>query len=69
MSLSIDATSWAIRLTSSTGREAEVVRKLAEVDGREDDEDGTVTEMVWPLGSVITKASVVSSSTLCNERF
>ena len=66
MSLSIDATSWAIRLTSSAGREAEVARKLAEVDGRGDDEDGTVTETVWPLGSVITKASAVSSSTLRN---
>ena len=64
MSLSIDATFWAIRLTSFDGREAEVARKLADVDGRGNDEDGTVTETVWPLGSVITKASVCRVSLL-----
>ena len=66
MSLSIDAASWAIHLTPSAGREAEVARKLAKVDGRGDDEDDTVTETVWLLGFVITKPSAVSSSTLRN---
>ena len=66
MSLSIDATSWAIHLPSFTGRTAEVARKFAEVDGRGDNEDYTVAEMVWLLGSIITKANGVPSSTLLN---
>ena len=63
VSLSIDAPSWAIRLTSSAGRAADVARKVAEVDGREFDEDDVVTETAGSLGSVITKTSAVPTCT------
>lgn len=53
MSLSIGTTYWAICLTSSTGKAAEVARKVAEVFGGEDDEE--TTEMAGFLGSVIAK--------------
>ena len=62
-SFSIDATSWAIRLTSSTGRAADVARKVDKVGGRQFDKDDVVTEMAWSLGSVITKTNAVPSST------
>ena len=68
VSLSIDVTSWAIRLASSAGRAAEVARKFAEVDWREGNEDNTVTETVWPLGSIITKVySYSKDTTKCTQ--
>ena len=53
ISLSIDATSWAIHLTSSACRTADVTRKVTEIDGREFDKHNVVTDGL--LGSVIRK--------------
>ena len=55
VSLDIEATSWAICLTSFAGREADIIRKVTKVDGRRFNKDDVGTKMAGSLGSVITK--------------
>ena len=50
----------------STDRAPKVARKVTEVDGREDDKDDAGTEIDWSLGSIITKAIGIPSSTFHN---